>query len=63
MTAIEWSLVGLMGASLGVLATALFSGVSRIDRRLDVLDAGLNSRIDALRDGLSADMRSLRDVS
>ena len=44
MTAIAWSLVGLMAASLGVLSAALFSGLSRID----ALGARLDGRIDQL---------------
>jgi hypothetical protein len=31
VTAIAWSLVGLMAASLGVLSAALHSGLGRID--------------------------------
>jgi hypothetical protein len=65
VTAIAWSLVGLMAASLGVLATALFAGLGRIDAlsgRIDALGSGLNARIDALDQGLRADIRSVRDA-
>jgi hypothetical protein len=59
VTAIAWSLVGLMAASLGVLATALFSGLTRIDARIDTLGTGLNARIDALGTGLTARIDAL----
>jgi hypothetical protein len=57
VTAIAWSLVGLMAGSLGVLATALFSGLNRIDAlgaRLDARIDGLATRIDAQGDSLAA---------
>jgi hypothetical protein len=38
VTAIAWTLVGLMAGSLGVLSAALYSGLGRID--------GLGGRID-----------------
>src|SRR3954464_11952393 len=54
VTAIAWSLVGLMAASLGVLTTALFAGLGRVDgqlaslgARIDTQGAYLGSRIDA----------------
>jgi hypothetical protein len=76
VTAIAWSLVGLMAASLGVLAAALFSGLGRIDAltdridtlgtglnsRIDALGTALNSRIDALDNELRTDIRSVRDA-
>ena len=54
VTAIAWSLVGLMAASLGVLATALFSGMGRFDAlgaRIDAVGArfdGMGTRLDGL---------------
>ena len=48
VTAIAWSLVGLMAASLGVLSAALYSG--------------LGARIDALGQEMRADIRDLRDT-
>lgn len=62
MTAIAWSLVALMAASLGVLATALFrldgkidGGFARVDARIDGLGASLNARIDAQTAMLTAE--------
>lgn len=67
MTAIAWSLVALMAASLGVLATALFhldgkidGGFARVDARIDGLGASLNARIDAQTAMLTAEIRDLR---
>ena len=51
MTAIAWTLVGLMAGSLGVLSAALYSGLGRIDAlgaRLDGRIDGLGGRIDSL---------------
>lgn len=64
-----------MAASLGVLSTALFAGLGRIDAlgtrldsRIDVLGARLDGRldvidgrIDALGTELRSDIRDLRD--
>jgi hypothetical protein len=67
MTAIAWTLVGLMAGSLGVLATALFSGLGRIDAlgarldgRMDSLGARLDARIDAQGTELRTELRGLR---
>jgi hypothetical protein len=74
VTAIAWTLVGLMAGSLGVLSTALFAGLARIDgvgtsvagridalgTRIDALGTRLDSRIDALGDDLRAEIRDLR---
>jgi hypothetical protein len=53
MTAIAWTLVGLLAATLGILATALFAAISRIDgvgatlgTRIDDMGATLGTRID-----------------
>jgi hypothetical protein len=57
VTAIAWSLVGLMAASLGVLAAALFSGIGRIDAlgaRIDGVGASMNARIDDLGASVNA---------
>lgn len=58
MTAIAWTLVGLMAASLGVLSAALFSGLGRID----ALGVRLDARIDGLGNDLRAEIRGLRDT-
>ena len=65
MTAIAWSLVGLMAASLGVLSAALYSGLGRIDAlgaRIDAQGAHLGTRIDALGQELRGEIRDLRDT-
>jgi hypothetical protein len=54
VTAIAWTLVGLMAASLGVLSTALFSGLGCID--------ALGARIDALGTELRDEIRGLRET-
>jgi hypothetical protein len=57
VTAIAWSLVGLMAASLGVLSAALYSGLGRIDglgARIDAQGAHLGTRIDAQGASLGA---------
>jgi hypothetical protein len=55
MTAIAWTLVGLMAASLGVLSTALFTMFGRFDamdakfaNRFDAMDAKFANRFDAM---------------
>ena len=58
VTAIAWTLVGLLTASLGVLSAALFSALARID----AVGASLGARIDAQGTDLRAEIRSLRDV-
>lgn len=74
VTAIAWSLVGLMAGSLGVLSAALFSGLGRIDSlgaridsvgarldgRMDSLGARLDARIDAQTNELRAEIGGLR---
>lgn len=50
MTAVAWSLVGLLAVSLGVLATALLSGLTRIDSRIDMLGSDLRADIRDLRE-------------
>ena len=59
VTAIAWSLVGLMAASLGVLATALFAGMSDLGARIDGMGARLDARIDAVGSRLDGRMDSL----
>ena len=57
MTAIAWTLVGLMAGSLGVLASALFTGIAgfgRLDARIDGLGSSLTERIDGLGSSLGA---------
>ena len=68
MTAIAWTLVGLMAGSLGVLSTALFSGLGRIDAlgtkldgRIDSLGAHLGNRVDALGVELRGEIHDLRN--
>ena len=56
MTAIAWTLVGLMAGSLGVLSAALFSGLGRID----ALGARLDARIDAQGTDIRTEIRGLR---
>ena len=56
MTAIAWTLVGLMAGSLGVLSAALFSGLGRIDS----LGARLDSRIDTLGIEMRSEIGELR---
>jgi hypothetical protein len=56
VTAIAWTLVGLMAGSLGVLSTALFSGLGRID----ALGARLDARMDSQSTELRGEMRGLR---
>jgi hypothetical protein len=51
MLAVGWSLVGLLAVALGLLATALLSGLSRLD-----------TRIDALSNDLRADIREVREA-
>ena len=56
MTAIAWTLVGLMAGSLGVLASALFTGIAgfgRLDARIDGLGSSLTERIDGLGSSLT----------
>ena len=67
MTAIAWTLVGLMAGSLGVLSAALYSGLNRIDAlgarldgRMDSLGARLDARIDAQGSDLRSEMRGMR---
>jgi hypothetical protein len=62
VTAIAWSLVGLMAASLGVLASALFAGFGRLDARLDTLGASINARIDAQGAEVREDIRDVRQA-
>jgi len=76
VTAIAWSLVGLMAASLGVLSAALYAGLGRIDAlgaridaqgtslgaRIDAQGAQLGARIDAVGQELRGEIRDLRDT-
>jgi len=69
VTAIAWSLLGLMAASLGVLSAALYSGLGRIDAlgarldaRIDALGSRLDARMDTQGQELRADIRELRDT-
>jgi hypothetical protein len=58
VTAIAWSLVGLLGVALGILATALLSGLARIDARLDALGGELRGDLHDLRETVhSLDLR------
>ena len=43
MAAVAWTAIGLLGATLGVLATALF----RLDSKIEAFGRGLGARIDA----------------
>jgi hypothetical protein len=72
VTAIAWSLVGLMAASLGVLSAALYAGLGRIDAlgaridaqgaRIDAQGAYLGARIDAFGQELRGEIRDLRET-
>jgi hypothetical protein len=60
VTAAVWALVALLAASLGILATALFSAIARTDG----LRAELGARIDNLGSDLREEIRGLRgDIS
>ena len=61
VTAIAWSLVGLMAASLGVLAAALFAGIGDLGGRIDGMGSRLDARIDALGSELRAELRDQRN--
>ena len=52
--AVVWSLVGLLAVALGVLATALLSGLARIDSRIDALGSNLRTDIRDLRETVHA---------
>jgi hypothetical protein len=76
VTAIAWSFVGLMAASLGVLSAAVHSGLGRIDAlgaridaqgahlgaRIDSQGATLGARIDAQGQELRGEIRELRET-
>jgi hypothetical protein len=76
VTAIAWSLVGLMAASLGVLSAAVHSSLGRIDSlgaridaqgvhlgaRIDAQGATLGARIDAQGQELRGEIRELRET-
>ena len=62
MLAVVWSLVGLLAVALGLLATALLSGLSRLDARIDVLGSDLRGEIrDEIRQLRDVDLRQIRD--
>ena len=56
MTAVTWSLVGLLAVTLGILSTALFSSLGRID----ALGTSLRTEFRDLRGELKADISELR---
>lgn len=56
MTAIAWATYGLILATVGILAGALFTAISRSD----ALRSGLEARIDNLGSELRAEIRGLR---
>jgi hypothetical protein len=61
MSAVVWALVGLLAAALGILSTALFAAIGRIDD----LRANMESRFDRADsrfDRLQDDVRDLRDA-
>ena len=63
VTAIAWTLVGLMAGSLGVLSAALFSGLNRIDAlgaRLDGRIGSMGARLDAQGSDLRGELRAIR---
>lgn len=67
VTAVVWALFGLMAASLGVLAAALFTMIGRIDGfrsevtgRTDALRSEVTGRFDTLRGEVAARFDGLR---
>lgn len=65
MTAVVWTLVGVLTGTFGVLSAALFTAISRVDGlrlemngRFDGLHAELNGRFDSVH----SDMRELRQA-
>ncbi|HVV76385.1 MAG TPA: hypothetical protein VHC43_10145 [Mycobacteriales bacterium] len=58
MTAVVWVLFALMAATLGILASAVFMVLNRIDGRVDGMRIECNGRFDALQ----ADLRELRSA-
>jgi hypothetical protein len=54
VTPVVWSLVGLLAVALGVLATALLSGLARIDARIDAVGSDLRGDIRDLRETVHA---------
>ncbi len=61
MSPVVWALVGLLAAALGILSTALFAAIGRIDD----LRANMESRFDRADsrfDRLQDDVRDLRDA-
>jgi hypothetical protein len=60
--AVAWSAIGLLAATLGVLGSAAYSSLSRIDAlgaRIDAQGDALGARIDALGARLDAQTATL----
>jgi hypothetical protein len=57
MTALAWATYGLILATVGILAGALFTAIGRTD----ALRVEMNNRIDALGSELRAEMALLRE--
>ena len=53
MAPVVWALVGLLAAALGILATALFAAIGRVD--------GLREHTDVRLDRLHDEVHDLRD--
>jgi outer membrane murein-binding lipoprotein Lpp len=68
MSAVVWALVGLLAAALGILSTALFAAIGRIDdlrahmeAKFDRVDSRFD-RLEARFDRLHDDVRQLRET-
>lgn len=49
MLAVVWSLVGLLAGALGLLATVLLSGLSRLETRIDAVGVDVRDVRDAVQ--------------
>jgi hypothetical protein len=62
MLAVVWSLVGLLAVALGLLASAFFTGLSRLDARLDAFGSDIRGEIRELGTDLRGEIRQVRDA-
>ncbi|MGH3743256.1 MAG: hypothetical protein ACRDTP_00165 [Mycobacteriales bacterium] len=69
VTALAWTMTGLLATALAILAAALFQSQARTDAlraeitdRTDGLRAEIATRTDGLRADLGADLREIRDA-
>lgn len=58
VTALAWTMTGLLATALAILAAALFQSQSRTDS----LRAEIVTRTDSLRADIGADLREIRDA-